>query len=124
MYCVPFCCKWCGSYMRGACFWQATRARPPPTRARSCWHVLDPRPVGPSLHPNRLPLAPPVQALANANSNFLLTERRRHYLRYLGALTFFEINGPSGWLWMCRRGARASALVCCAFNVVVALCSG
>ena len=38
----------------------------------------------------------PWQALANANNSFLLTERRRHYLRYLGALTFFEVNGPSG----------------------------
>lgn len=38
----------------------------------------------------------PWQALANSNNSFLLTERRRHYLRYLGALAFFEINGPSG----------------------------
>eukprot|EP00877_Chromochloris_zofingiensis_P012135 jgi/Chrzof1/7175/Cz02g13250.t1 len=37
----------------------------------------------------------PWQALANANNNFLLTERRRHYLRYNGGLSFFEINGPS-----------------------------
>lgn len=37
-----------------------------------------------------------TQALANANNSFLLTERRRHYLRYMGALAFFEINGPSG----------------------------
>jgi hypothetical protein len=33
--------------------------------------------------------------MAAANQNFLITERRRHYLRYTGALTFFEINGPS-----------------------------
>jgi hypothetical protein len=33
--------------------------------------------------------------MAAANQNFLITERRRHYLRYAGALTFFEINGPS-----------------------------
>jgi hypothetical protein len=37
----------------------------------------------------------PWQWLAAANQNFLITERRRHYLRYAGALTFFEINGPS-----------------------------
>lgn len=37
----------------------------------------------------------PWQWLAGANQNFLITERRRHYLRYAGALSFFEINGPS-----------------------------
>jgi len=37
----------------------------------------------------------PWQSLAAMNHNFLLTERRRHYLRYLGGLTFFEVNGPS-----------------------------
>jgi hypothetical protein len=37
----------------------------------------------------------PWQWLAASNQNFLITERRRHYLRYAGALTFFEINGPS-----------------------------
>eukprot|EP00879_Flechtneria_rotunda_P002011 GHRR01002188.1.p1 GENE.GHRR01002188.1~~GHRR01002188.1.p1 ORF type:complete len:513 (+),score=225.29 GHRR01002188.1:455-1993(+) len=37
----------------------------------------------------------PWQWLATGNQNFLLTERRRHYLRYAGALSFFEINGPS-----------------------------
>lgn len=38
----------------------------------------------------------PWQALASANHNFLLTERRRNYLRYAGGLSFFEINGPAG----------------------------
>jgi hypothetical protein len=37
----------------------------------------------------------PWQWLATGNHNFLLTERRRNYLRYGGALSFFEINGPS-----------------------------
>eukprot|EP00878_Enallax_costatus_P000216 GHUV01000277.1.p1 GENE.GHUV01000277.1~~GHUV01000277.1.p1 ORF type:complete len:627 (+),score=238.35 GHUV01000277.1:276-2156(+) len=37
----------------------------------------------------------PWQWLATGNHNFLLTERRRNYLRYAGALSFFEINGPS-----------------------------
>lgn len=32
------------------------------------------------------------QWLASANHNFLLTERRRHMLRYLGGLTFFEVR--------------------------------
>jgi hypothetical protein len=39
--------------------------------------------------------AVPWQSLASINHNFLLTERRRHYLRYLGGLTFFEIAGPA-----------------------------
>ena len=34
----------------------------------------------------------PWQSLAAMNHNFLLTERRRHYLRYLGGLTFFEAS--------------------------------
>ena len=33
----------------------------------------------------------PWQSLASMNHNFLLTERRRHYLRYAGGLTFFEV---------------------------------
>ncbi|KAL6753525.1 iron-containing redox enzyme-domain containing protein [Haematococcus lacustris] len=37
----------------------------------------------------------PWQVLAGANHNFLLTERRRHYLRYAAGLSFFEIVGPS-----------------------------
>jgi hypothetical protein len=39
-----------------------------------------------------------MQGLAAANHNFLLTERRRHYLRYLGGLTFFEVGAalPTG----------------------------
>jgi hypothetical protein len=38
----------------------------------------------------------PWEGLAGANHNFLLTERRRNYLRYSGGLSFFEINGPAG----------------------------
>lgn len=34
----------------------------------------------------------PWQSLASINHNFLLTERRRHYLRYAGGLTFFEVR--------------------------------
>ncbi len=30
--------------------------------------------------------------LAVANHNFLLTESRRHYLRYQGGLTFYEVR--------------------------------
>eukprot|EP00775_Hariotina_reticulata_P005862 gene5862-6103_t len=48
----------------------------------------------------------PWQYLAAANHNFLLTERRRHYLRYAGALSFFEINGPSVYKTYLAAGQR------------------
>jgi len=35
----------------------------------------------------------PWQVLASINHNFLLTERKRHFLRYNGGLTYFEIAG-------------------------------
>lgn len=37
----------------------------------------------------------PWQVLASINHNFLLTECKRHFLRYNGGLTYFEIAGPS-----------------------------
>jgi hypothetical protein len=37
----------------------------------------------------------PWQLLASINHNFLLTECKRHFLRYNGGLTYFEIAGPS-----------------------------
>lgn len=37
----------------------------------------------------------PWELLASVNHNFLLTERKRHFLRYNGGLTYFEIVGPS-----------------------------
>lgn len=37
----------------------------------------------------------PWQVLASINHNFLLTQRKRHILRYLGGFTYFEIVGPS-----------------------------
>jgi hypothetical protein len=37
----------------------------------------------------------PWRVLASINHNFLLTERKRHFLRYNGGLTYFEIAGPS-----------------------------
>lgn len=40
----------------------------------------------------------PWQSLASMNHNFLLTERRRHYLRYAGGLTFFEVRASSACL--------------------------
>lgn len=43
----------------------------------------------------------PWQSLASMNHNFLLTERRRHYLRYAGGLTFFEVQTPQ--LVSCKR---------------------
>lgn len=37
----------------------------------------------------------PWELLASINHNFLLTECKRHFLRYNGGLTYFEIVGPS-----------------------------
>ncbi|MDX2230221.1 MAG: iron-containing redox enzyme family protein [Leptolyngbyaceae cyanobacterium bins.349] len=37
----------------------------------------------------------PWEVLACANHNFLLTQRKRHFLRYNGGLTYFEVAGPS-----------------------------
>jgi hypothetical protein len=37
----------------------------------------------------------PWEVLAAANHNFLLTQRKRHFLRYNGGLTYFEVAGPS-----------------------------
>lgn len=37
----------------------------------------------------------PWQVLASINHNFLLTERKKYFLRYNGGLTYFEIAGPS-----------------------------
>jgi hypothetical protein len=39
----------------------------------------------------------PWEVLACANHNFLTTERKRYYLRYCGALTYFEVAGPSAY---------------------------
>ena len=36
----------------------------------------------------------PWQVLASINHTFLLTERKRHFLRYNGGLTYFEVAGP------------------------------
>jgi hypothetical protein len=36
----------------------------------------------------------PWEVLASINHNFLLTERKRHFLRYNGGLTYFEVAGP------------------------------
>ncbi len=37
----------------------------------------------------------PWEVLASINHNFLLTERKRYFLRYNGGLTYFEIAGPT-----------------------------
>jgi len=39
----------------------------------------------------------PWQALATTNHNFLLTECKRHFLRYNGGLSYFEVAGPSAY---------------------------
>lgn len=37
----------------------------------------------------------PWQVLASINHNFLMTQRKRNFLRYIGGFTYFEIVGPS-----------------------------
>ncbi|MFN6462115.1 MAG: iron-containing redox enzyme family protein [Nostoc sp. DedVER02] len=37
----------------------------------------------------------PWEVLASTNHNFLLTERKRYFLRYSGGLTYFEVAGPA-----------------------------
>jgi hypothetical protein len=49
----------------------------------------------------------PWQSLAAMNHNFLLTERRRHYLRYAGGLTFFEVRTGSTVLLFPQSCARS-----------------
>lgn len=39
----------------------------------------------------------PWEVLACANHNFLLTERKRYFLRYNGGLTYFEVAGPAAY---------------------------
>ena len=39
----------------------------------------------------------PWQILACSNHNFLLTECKRHFLRYNGGLAYFEVAGPSAY---------------------------
>lgn len=39
----------------------------------------------------------PWEVLAAANHNFLLTECKRHFLRYNGGLAYFEIAGPAAY---------------------------
>ncbi|MBD2534135.1 iron-containing redox enzyme family protein [Nostoc flagelliforme FACHB-838] len=37
----------------------------------------------------------PWEVLASTNYNFLVTERKRYFLRYSGGLTYFEVAGPA-----------------------------
>ncbi|OUL25031.1 iron-containing redox enzyme family protein [Nostoc sp. 106C] len=39
----------------------------------------------------------PWEVLACDNHNFLTTERKRYFLRYSGALTYFEVAGPAAY---------------------------
>ncbi len=39
----------------------------------------------------------PWEVLASGNHNFLTTERKRYFLRYNGALTYFEVAGPAAY---------------------------
>ena len=54
----------------------------------------------------------PWQVLASINHNYLLTERKRYFLRYNGGLTYFEVAGrhlPQ----LCSRGPASGPLGGC-----------
>jgi Iron-containing redox enzyme len=53
------------------------------------------REVGLNTEPEAYFDQAPWELLASINHNFLLTECKRHFLRYNGGLTYFEIVGPS-----------------------------
>lgn len=48
----------------------------------------------------------PWEVLASINHNFLLTERKRFFLRYNGGLTYFEVIGPAVYRTYMRAAQR------------------
>ena len=68
--------------------------------------------LGLSTEPEKYFDLSPWQCLASANHNFLLTERRRHYLRYNGGLTFFEVHDRPASEFFLGVMATVSAVVC------------
>lgn len=48
----------------------------------------------------------PWEVLANINHSFLLSERRRFYLRYIGGLLYTEISVPAGFRYYRSAAAR------------------
>ena len=69
--------------------------------------------LGLSTEPEKYFDLSPWQCLASANHNFLLTERRRHYLRYNGGLTFFEVRcRPASVVFTQHIQAGAVAVAC------------
>ena len=63
----------------------------------------------------------PWQSLAAMNHNFLLTERRRHYLRYLGGLTFFEVRCLVTICSGLHQLAPCNTRLCLVMSLVVSL---
>lgn len=53
--------------------------------------------LGLSIQPEAYFDLVPWQMLAGINHNFLLTECKRHFLRYNGGLAYFEVAGPSAY---------------------------
>lgn len=48
----------------------------------------------------------PWEVLAGINHNFLMTERKRYFLRYNGGLTYFEVAGPAAYRNYLRAAQR------------------
>lgn len=53
--------------------------------------------LGMSIEPEAYFDAVPWEVLATINHSFLLSERKRHYLRYTGGLLYTEISVPAGF---------------------------
>lgn len=48
----------------------------------------------------------PWEVLAATNNSFLLTERKRYFLRYIGGLLYFEVSVPAGFISYQIAGER------------------
>lgn len=64
-------------------------------RKHSTFFALMMEELGLNAQPEAYLALVPWQVLACVNHNFLLTNRKRYYLRYNGGFTYFEIVGPS-----------------------------
>ncbi|MBT6296462.1 MAG: iron-containing redox enzyme family protein, partial [Nitrospina sp.] len=48
----------------------------------------------------------PWEVLANINHSFLLSEKKKNYLRYVGGLLYIEVSAPSAFLNYQKAGER------------------
>jgi hypothetical protein len=67
------------------------------SRKHSTFFALMMSELGLNIQPEAYFDLVPWQILACSNHNFLLTECKRHFLRYNGGLAYFEVAGPSAY---------------------------